>query len=239
MDRTERIRKWLDNYWYHYKWPTIVISLFAAFIIIASIQLFSKKDPDAHIMYAGPASITYLSMDEIISSLNDVITQDYNGDKRKHVEYVEITLTDRTRISEEGEIYNEYVKNNLDYQSSMLERYNAEIAFGDSVIYFISPGIYMDLKYNFQLVPLNSERLLNDIPDNAFDEYSFKLSDLDIYKCPGFSLLPEDTLVCVRNPDKRLAIAKISDEDFKNNVSVFKDIVNYKHPEENKKGENT
>ena len=187
MDRTERIRKWLDNYWYHYKWPTIVISLFAAFIIIASIQLFSKKDPDAHIMYAGPASITYLSMDEIISSLNDVITQDYNGDKRTHVEYVEITLTDRTRISEEGEIYNEYVKNNLDYQSSMLERYNAEIAFGDSVIYFISPGIYMDLKYNFQLVPLNSERLHSFQKSRSFIHSTNAYLGPTYARCWGFS----------------------------------------------------
>ncbi|MBE6689071.1 MAG: hypothetical protein E7588_07325 [Ruminococcaceae bacterium] len=227
-----KFQKWLDNYWYHYKWPTIIGSLFALFIIICTVQMFSKKAPDAHIMYAGPASVSFTSLDEIEQSFNDIISADLNGDKRKIIEYVEITLNDRVKITEEGELFSEYINNNLDYKGSMLERYNAEIAFGDSVIYLLSPGIYQDLKSNGQLVPLVAERLLYDIPDNAFDEYSFKLSDMDIYRLPGLCMLPEDTLVCVRNPDKRLQVAKISDQAFKNNVQVFREMVNYVHPQE-------
>ncbi|MBQ9940891.1 MAG: hypothetical protein IJO74_05070 [Clostridia bacterium] len=227
MTKYEKFQKWFDNYWYHYKWRTIVISVFSLFIIIASVQLLLKKNPDAHIMYAGPASVTYTSLDEILNSIDKVMEKDLNGDRKKYVEYVEITLIDRSKINDEGEIYSEYINNNLDFQTSMLQRYNAEIAFGDSMIYFVSPGIYSDLKSNFQLLPLNSERLLDDMPDNSFDEYSFKLSDLDIYKLDGFCLLPADTLVCMRHPDKRFAIAKITEKDFLNNVQVFKDLVYY------------
>lgn len=225
-----KLQKWLDNYWYHYKWPTIIGSLFCLFIIICTVQMFSKKSPDAHIMYAGPASVSYTSLDKIEQSFEKILSGDYNKDSRKLIEYVEITLNDRVKITDDGELYSEYINNNLDYKGSMLERYNAEIAFGDSVIYFLSPGIYKDLKSNGQLLPLVSQRLLNDLPDNAFDEYSFRLADMDIYKLPGLSMLPEDTLVCVRNPDKRLAVAKISDDVFKNNVEVFKDMVNYVEP---------
>lgn len=227
-----KIQKWLDNYWYHHKWPTIIIALFALFIIICTIQLFSKKEADAHIMYAGPASVTYTSLDEIQQSFTEIMASDYNGDNCELIEYVEITLADRAKISEEGEIYSEYINNNLDFKGNMLERYNAEIFAGDSMIYFLSPSIYKDLKGEGQLMPLVSERLLYDIPDNAFDEYSFRLGDLDVYKLPGISLLPEDTLICMRHPDKRLAVAKISEEDYKNNAKVFADIVTYIHPEE-------
>lgn len=224
-----KLKKWFDNYWYYYKWYTIIGGLFVIFGIICMVQVFSKRDADAHIMYAGPASVSYTCLDEIKQSLDVIMTKDYNQDKVKHVEYVEITLNDRAKISNDGEIYNEYINNNLDYKGSMLERYNAEIAFGDSLIYFVSPSIYQDLLENRQFIPLSSERLLYDFPDNAFDEYSFRICDLDIYKLPGFCLLPQDTLICMRNPDKRLAVAKISDQDFKNNVQLFRDIVNYKH----------
>ena len=227
-----KLQKWLDNYWYHYKWPTIVGSLFAIFVIICTVQLFSKKEADAHIMYAGPASVTFTSLDEIQGSFTQIMTNDLNGDKKKLIEYVEITLADRAKISEEGEIYSEYINNNLDFKGSMLERYNAEIFAGDSMIYFLSPSIYADLKSNLQLLPLVSKDLIGDIPDNAFDEYSFRLGDLDIHKLPGLSMLPEDTLVCMRDPKKRLAVAKISDEDFKRNAAVFNDIVNYVYTEE-------
>ncbi len=230
-----KLQKWFDNYWYYYKWPTIVISLFAIFIIICTIQLFSKKEADAHIMYAGPASVSFTSLDDIQASFDKIMSDDYNGDKRKLVEYVEITLNDRATIDKEGEIYSEYIDNNIDFKGSMLERYNAEIAYGNSMIYFLSPSIYEDLKSNGQLIPLVAERLLNELPDNAFDEYSFKLSDLDIYKLPGISLLPENTLICMRDPLKRFEVAKISDKDFKNNVKVFKDIVNYIHSDTEEK----
>lgn len=227
-----KFQKWFDNYWYHYKWHTIMTLLFGSFIIICMIQLLSKKDPDAYIMYAGPASISYTSLDEMQQSFAEIMTQDYNKDRKKHVEYVEITLNDRKRISEDGEIYSEYVNNNLDYQGNMLERYNAEIFAGDSMIYFLSPGIYEDLKTNGQLLPLVSKDLCGDVPDNAFDEYSFKVSDLDIYKLDGLSLLPADTLICMRDPKSRLAVAKVSDKDFQNNAAFFRDLVNYVYIEE-------
>ncbi len=203
--------------------------LFGSFIIICMIQLLSKKDPDAYIMYAGPASISYTSLDEMQQSFAEIMTRDYNKDRKKHVEYVEITLNDRKKISEDGEIYSEYVNNNLDYQGNMLERYNAEIFAGDSMIYFLSPGIYEDLKINGQLLPLVSKDLCGDVPDNAFDEYSFKVSDLDIYKLDGLSLLPADTLICMRDPKSRLVVAKVSDKDFQNNAAFFRDLVNYEY----------
>ena len=52
-----KIYKWFDNFWYHYKWIAIVVSIFAVFIIVSTVQMATKEDGDIYVMYAGPAVI--------------------------------------------------------------------------------------------------------------------------------------------------------------------------------------
>ena len=48
--------KWLDNFWYHHKWKTI-ISLFLIVVLTVCIaQLVEKEDYDACVMYVGAAT---------------------------------------------------------------------------------------------------------------------------------------------------------------------------------------
>ena len=42
--------KWLDNYWYHYKWPTIIISFFAIVLIVVIAQMVNRPKYDIVIL---------------------------------------------------------------------------------------------------------------------------------------------------------------------------------------------
>ena len=41
-----RFLKWLDNYWYHYKWRTIVILFFAVLLIVCVVQCSTVEKYD-------------------------------------------------------------------------------------------------------------------------------------------------------------------------------------------------
>ena len=44
---------WLDNYWYHYKWPTIGGLFLIVVLIVGLTQCISKEDEDLVVLYAG------------------------------------------------------------------------------------------------------------------------------------------------------------------------------------------
>ena len=65
---------WLDNFWYHYKWHTI-ISLFLVFAItICTVQSCQKTSYDIRIMYAGSHTIKRQSEGADIPEYTKVLT---------------------------------------------------------------------------------------------------------------------------------------------------------------------
>ena len=45
-----KVLKWLDNFWYHYKWPFVIITFFVSLAIVLTVQLVSRENYDAYIM---------------------------------------------------------------------------------------------------------------------------------------------------------------------------------------------
>ena len=64
--------KWLDNYWYHYKWHTIIVSFFLIIGAISITQLFGRVSYDAYLMYVGDETIPDTQYQDIIDSLTFV-----------------------------------------------------------------------------------------------------------------------------------------------------------------------
>ena len=54
----KKVWKWLDNFWYHHKWKTIIIAAFAFMFITLGTQFAGKSNPDIKILYAGPLYFT-------------------------------------------------------------------------------------------------------------------------------------------------------------------------------------
>ena len=67
-----------ENFWYHYKWPTLIIAFFAVFFLIAIAQMGTKNDYDAHLLYTGPAYLDGEVVAEILTSVNKAADQAYD-----------------------------------------------------------------------------------------------------------------------------------------------------------------
>ena len=75
--------KWLDNYWYHYKWHTIIVGIVAVILIVCFWQMGSTKKHDTVIVYAGPMCLTTnetLQLQEVLSGVLPS-DKDKNGEK--------------------------------------------------------------------------------------------------------------------------------------------------------------
>lgn len=78
-----KIFKWLDNFWYHYKWVTLVTAFFTVTLSIIIIQMITKTNPDSNILYGGPAVLTANQTKEIENAFNALLPEDFNGDGEK------------------------------------------------------------------------------------------------------------------------------------------------------------
>ena len=53
----------LENFWYYYKWHTIVAIFVIVAVLVSSLQMCSRKTTDIHVIYAGERNIVRTSVD--------------------------------------------------------------------------------------------------------------------------------------------------------------------------------
>ncbi|MBQ9510867.1 MAG: hypothetical protein IJR55_04160 [Clostridia bacterium] len=64
-----KLKEKIENYWYHYKWPTIIVAFFVVVAAVLVAQLFQKQKYDAFVMYVGDKEITQTQYTDIVTSL--------------------------------------------------------------------------------------------------------------------------------------------------------------------------
>ncbi len=218
-------RQKLDNFWYHNKFAVIVVSVFAVFIIVSTTQMLFKKSPDANLLYIGTASISFTSQDKLQESIALVMKEDYNDDGRRYVDYIELTVLD----PEKAQNFDKTTFTDRQIDSVAGERFTAELIAGDSMIYLASENYYQMALEQKVLMPLSE--IVEEVPEKARDEYSIYLRDLDIFYLDGFNKLPSDTVVFVRYPVSLADSKKELEKREECNLNVFRDILEYTHPD--------
>lgn len=218
-------RQKIENLWYHNKVAIIVIPIFLAFIIIATVQLFTKDEPDANLLYMGPAAVAFKGEGYLQESISTVMREDYNDDGKKYVDYIELTALDPddTFDDETGDFATGYTS--YDVQRTVGEAFAAQIIAGDSMIYLLDEKYFKVAEDTGVLMPLSEA--LGYTPDFAFNEYAVYLRDLDLYYLPGFNLLPDTTMICIRYPVTLTNGKKEVEQRERCNLSVFRDMISY------------
>ena len=81
------------------------------------------------------------------------------------------------------------------------QNFDQEIYSGEATLCFLSPSLFEDLCEAGALIPVSE---YTGLPDTAATEsygdvaYGVRLSSLALYTYPGFSELPENTILCLR-----------------------------------------
>ena len=208
--------KKLDNFWYHYKWRTIIITFFLVIAIVCIVQTFQKENYDYYVMYVGDENITNTRQTDIVNSLKKIgIDNDKNGK-------VTINFSQLVYDPASAEYYANGVNTNA-------ENYLGTMAVLPYYIYIMPEKVYLKYKNTGVFVKL-SEVFGDRIPEDAYDDCAIKLKNTSFAKNnPGVDAFSEDTVVALKVvpyvPDKNGL--KKEQSSFTNHMILFKEIVYY------------
>ena len=233
----------VDNFFYHYKWHTIIGLFLLAIILVCALQMCSQKEYDLEVVYAGPKSLSDKQTVLDIQNAFAEITEDKNGDGIKTIGvvtyWVDDTLADKESEIEDADLG--YLMNNS-YNNE--EAFVDEMAAGNVVICLVSPHLFhlIDDEAGFMrvtdifpdLAEYEEEVCVYD-EDGDINRFGVVLSKTAFGQKAGLSSLPEDTVLCVR---KRAALkawysGKSAEEHHAFSVEVFrKALAMGKRPDE-------
>lgn len=226
-----------ENYWYHYKWPTI-LGLFALIIVlVCTLQMCNKEHYDNHVMYAGPQSPSKVQLTAMQTTLNSLAKdQDKDGSTNVSLERYWIETKDVDGLLA-GNVFANW------------ESVQNEIQAGEATVCFVSPEVFKKLlSIQEKDDDGNVITLLVDLTGiyRNEDEAYFKMSDhrsaygvylkeLPFGDLPGFSALPDDTVVCLRRPSEMkywLGKQEEAKEMHRRQTELMHAILSYEAPEE-------
>ena len=228
-----------ENFWYHYKWHSI-IALFLVFVIAIGVgQMATKVTPDIYIMYAGPHY--YENTTSLMSAFKATMPKDYNGDGEKIINILQtVNYTDEQikaleeeadRLAAESKDGAEY-EFNFDYSfnAQEFEKFRNEILIGESIICILDPSLYEEVKGDDLLLTL--EEALGYTPDSAYDEFAINFKELAFAKkYKIFDSLPDDSLLIIRRVTAMSSLkGKKAEQRHEYHVNYFKAMVEFKQP---------
>ena len=194
-----------ENFWYHYKWHTLV-ALFVAFaILVCSLQTCKKESYDVYVMYAGGKEISRSSQVDIPEYnrvLNDLeaLCADFDGSGEGKVSFSNLFILSDEEIAE--------IEKEFGYEVNYTLMQNDMNVLSDRLImlsdyYYVclfAPHIYEGYKtvQGVEMFEDISSYLPEGTDAELYSSSAVVLGSLDAYSLPGLSILPADTLVCLR-----------------------------------------
>ncbi len=235
-----KLWRWLDNYWYHHKWKTIICLFLVVVILVCTLQMCSKEDEgDISVILAGPYGFTTneTGYNALRSCLSTYLPSDYDGDGGRRTDLITYTLYSkdqilalREHVDENGEA--DPIMINTATNSQEYSRYNDYVKTGESSIAFLDPWLFeemvgkgdflVDIAEIYGAVPQGAVYMVDD--DGVQKCFGVRLGDTKLYQNnAAVRVLPEDTVLCLIGP---YFMGKSSDEgQYQSAVDYFAALV--------------
>ena len=218
------------NFWYHYKWHSVVAIALIFAITICSLQFCTKENYDIHIFYAGNKTIGRTNQDGNIAEIASIntslkkIIEDFDNDKEKTLNFSNYYFLSDSEMND--------LDISADYSYITGDRNTLTTIFQHSDYYlcFISPAVYKEYNENGDIdMFLSLEEYKERYPEIEYYAYNaIKLSSVDFYNMPGISNLPEDTLICIKTPGALASKSKEHKAHVENAFTVLENLLDYK-----------
>lgn len=224
--------KWLDNYWYHYKVPTIIVLFISIVLLVCTLQMCATDDKqDITVLYSGPFLMMGSEHENVRNVLNYVMPEDFNGDGRKYTELITYQVASEQQIkdmeAETDENGNPKYSINRQYYINEYSNYSNMLITGEFALCFLDPWLYESLANSDRLKTLTD--IFGEMPDGAVGDFGVRLGDTAMYQYYDvLKILPEDTVICLLKP---YVFGETSKEDiYARSVSMFKAVVEFEAP---------
>ena len=197
--RPQGFKAWLENFWYHYKWHSI-IALFLIFTIsICTFQMCRKEEYDLYVLYGGSKYISrkvedgnFCEYDTITASFRQ-ITKDYDENGALNVSFLDKYLLSDDELKEADDVNLSYI-----YQNN--EAFRDLMFSSPYYICFLSDKLYLEYAETegvfCPIAPYTGGFELDYLDDGAVYLHS---DNLTFNTLPGICDLPENTVICLKS----------------------------------------
>ena len=197
----------IENFWYHYKWHSIVAVFLLFTLSICTLQMCQRTSYDIHITYAGYYEVKRTGAGgsspyhEAVASLSK-IAEDFDGDGKINVslDTLFIVNEEEAKILLEGTTGKEIINEALVKEDK--ETLQTEIVYGDKYIFFLSESLFREYEETFD------GKLFRKLGEYAKENSALRfaseektgvyLNSLEISGLPVLCDLPDDTVICMR-----------------------------------------
>lgn len=221
----ERFRIWLDNYWYHYKWHTLIALVFIITFAIGIGQIVvEKNDYDVFALYAGPEYLHREPHDAIVEDMkkaaNKVAGND--GEEKDINLQMLIYLTDdqitaqKEAVEAKGEVFTfDFLENN-----NVFETFMKQLVSGENVIMFLDPYMYEVAEKNEAVYKIK-DIMGRNVPGMTASGMGINLYESGLVeKYPSFKALPEDCIVCFKRVTHAMKLIGKSESEEKHKFQL-------------------
>ena len=201
--------KKIENFFYHYKWHTVIALFLVVVIVICSVQMCTKEEYDIEIMYAGRQNVTseqaILDIEAAFGSFSDDVT----GDGVPRANLVAYWVDERYLGI--GQIPEELKGADVGYfanqASTNRDSFDSEITAGNVMICLLSPylferwderGAFLSLTEACPEYAGRESTLCLQMEDGSYNPRAVLLSKTALGDLAGLAALPEDTVICIR-----------------------------------------
>ena len=226
------VSKKFENFWYYYKWHTLVglFVVFASAILI--FQTCSRVKADTYILYAGTHTVSRVGKDGNLSEYESLLSsfkrvcKDYNEDGVVAISFLDLFVVNQ---SEAQKLLDENpgMEINAALVQEDSETLKQKLVVGEYYLCFLSERLFKEYEESYEgklfasISPYTSQN----------GEYEY-CSDTGIYlrslpfsSLPEISDLPDDTVVCIRKfADFGMGNDK---EQFERSEEILKNILSY------------
>lgn len=232
--------KKLDNFFYHYKWHTIIAAFLAVVILVCSLQTCSKEPYDIEVMYAGPKNLNSQQTVLDIQNAFGLVAEDVNEDGKSNARLVSYWVDERYYggdYDKEGTLTGADVAYFANTCRTNEQAYVDEITAGNLSICLVSPHLFYLVHKEGGFMRI--DEICPTLPEDAYlvgesgsvNHYAVVLAKTDFGKLPGLSTLPEDTILCIRKPAYHLLNASRVEEQHARSLSAFLGALSYQSKE--------
>lgn len=198
--------KKLENFWYHYKWHTI-LSVFALVVaLVCILQMCGRDRVDLQLLYGGSMALEGEQIQKMESTMCGLIDDyDQNGERKVSLhQYYVLAGSDREGAS----------AGQLQYSSENRSAFDTEMQAGEAMFCLLSSELYFDVYRACYDAAQNRSafcdlreitkghaevRYLTDSNGLPTDS-AILLKSTPLGSLAGFADLPDDTVICLRRP---------------------------------------
>ncbi len=200
----------LENFWYYYKWHTIIGAFVLVFAVILTLQFCTKEEYDLHILYAGEKNISSASLSGdgdseyslLVSALESASGKTENGEN-VNISLQVLRVLSESQLEEVTKDMNSSMDKSA-FESGIAENYSQlhnYIMYGDYYLLLLSEDMFLafDKKLDGESIFAPISQYTKSGTDYEYiNERGIYLSSLEIYSEPAVSVLPANTVVCIR-----------------------------------------